>query len=59
MTDIKNAPKFLKTDYGKINKANKFKNEGEIIIPNPFDNESNKVKKNGWGCVRAHAVSIT
>lgn len=45
MTNIKNAPKYLDTEQGKINKVNKFQNFGEIIKPISLDKKANKFNK--------------
>uniref|UniRef100_A0A8D8RIQ9 Craniofacial development protein 2 n=2 Tax=Cacopsylla melanoneura TaxID=428564 RepID=A0A8D8RIQ9_9HEMI len=44
IADVIQAPKQMKTKYGKINRVPKFKYLGEIIQPNGLDKEANKVR---------------
>ncbi|KAL1451182.1 hypothetical protein WDU94_003467 [Cyamophila willieti] len=44
ITDVDQAPKQMKTKYGKINRVPRFNYLGEIIQPNGLDKEANKVR---------------
>lgn len=44
MTNVKEAPKYMKTKFGRIRKFFKFKYVRELIQPNTVDKEANLVR---------------